>query len=284
MSTDFQHARESLGARLRELRTEAGLTGKDLAERLGWQRSKVSRLENGRQTATPADLDAWGSALGAPLASADLKRQLDTMETHYRSWKRVLAAGHRTVQDTHAVQERDAAVVHIFESGIIPGIFQTPEYVRSVLTDVAAQHGTPTDIEEGVRARLRRQEVLYRRGHHFHALLWEPALYVIQCPDPADSSAQLDRLTVLGGLDTVTLGIVPLGIRMPVSPKHGFWIMDGDLVVADTWNAELSLDSAEDVALYQAAWESLRDVAVFGHQANHLIARARQRVSNPEHP
>ncbi len=36
MSTDFQTARAALGARLRELRAEAGLEGKDLAARLGW--------------------------------------------------------------------------------------------------------------------------------------------------------------------------------------------------------------------------------------------------------
>lgn len=36
MSTDFQLARLSLGARLRELRTEGRLTGRDLADRLGW--------------------------------------------------------------------------------------------------------------------------------------------------------------------------------------------------------------------------------------------------------
>jgi transcriptional regulator with XRE-family HTH domain len=45
VSIDYQQAREALGARLRELRTETGLNGKGFAGRLGWQRSKVSRLE-----------------------------------------------------------------------------------------------------------------------------------------------------------------------------------------------------------------------------------------------
>lgn len=49
MSTDFRTARVLLGVRLRELRTEAGLNGKDMADRLGRQRS-VSRLEHGKQT------------------------------------------------------------------------------------------------------------------------------------------------------------------------------------------------------------------------------------------
>ncbi|MFF1518014.1 helix-turn-helix domain-containing protein [Streptomyces sp. NPDC058305] len=48
MSTDYQSARVALGSRLRMLRAEAGLDGKGIAERLGWQRSKVSRLETGK--------------------------------------------------------------------------------------------------------------------------------------------------------------------------------------------------------------------------------------------
>ena len=39
--------------------------------------------------------------------------------------------------------------VHIFEAGIIPGIFQTADYARGVLTDVSNRLGTPRDIEEG---------------------------------------------------------------------------------------------------------------------------------------
>lgn len=50
VSTDFQNARVALGARLRELRSGAGLNGKEVAETLGWQRSKVSRLETDRKS------------------------------------------------------------------------------------------------------------------------------------------------------------------------------------------------------------------------------------------
>lgn len=55
VTTDFQTAREALDARLRELRAEAGLEGKELPARLGWQTSKVSRLQNGQQTPSRDD-------------------------------------------------------------------------------------------------------------------------------------------------------------------------------------------------------------------------------------
>ncbi|WP_326841083.1 helix-turn-helix transcriptional regulator [Streptomyces sp. NBC_01558] len=274
MSTDYQQARESLGARLRELRTEAGLNGKDFAERLGWQRSKVSRLEHGKQTATEADVESWARAVGQPDAAAELRRALHGLGTAYRSWKRQLGRGHRTVQESHAVQEAQATTVHLFESGIIPGIFQTPDYARGVLTDVSARLGTPRDIEDGVRARMKRQDALYEPGRHFHALMWEGALHVLRCA-PEAMVAQLDRLTVLIGFDTVTLGVIPFGTRTPFSPKHGFWIIDERLIVADTWNAELWLDSAEDVAYYRKVWNLMREAAVFDHHAHRLIVRAR---------
>ncbi|NUV63462.1 helix-turn-helix transcriptional regulator [Streptomyces sp. CAI-85] len=274
MSTDFQQAREALGARLRELRTEAGLNGKDFAARIGWQRSKVSRLENGKQTATAADVEAWARAAGVSETATELKGRVRGLETTHRSWKRQLSAGHRAVQENHGVQEAQAKVIHLFESGIIPGVFQTPEYARGVLTDVADRLGTPRDIEEGVRARMRRQEALYQPGHRFHALLWEGALHVVRCA-PTAMAAQLDRLSSMIGLDTVTLGIIPFGVRTPFSPKHGFWIIDDRLVVADTWNAELWLDTTDDVAVYRKTWELLSASAVFDHKAHRLIMRAR---------
>ncbi|AEY90758.1 putative DNA-binding protein [Streptomyces hygroscopicus subsp. jinggangensis 5008] len=277
MSTDYQQAREALGARLRELRTEAGLNGKEFAERLGWQRSKVSRLETGKQTATGADVEAWARAAEQPAVAAELQRAVHSMvrlETAHRSWKRQLAAGHRSVQESHAVQEAQAETIHIFESGIIPGIFQTPDYARGVLTDVSNRLGTPRDIEEGVRARMKRQEAVYEPGRHFHVLVWEAALHVVRCA-PEAMAAQLNRISGFIGLDTVTLGIIPLGARTPFSPKHGFWIIDERLVVADTWNAELWLDAADDVAHYRKLWNLMQESAVFDHQAHRLIARAR---------
>lgn len=74
-------------------RTEAGLNGKDFAARLGWQRSKVSRPESGKQTATETDTDAWAAAAGAPQRAADLRTRLRSLESQQRSWRRQPAAG-----------------------------------------------------------------------------------------------------------------------------------------------------------------------------------------------
>ncbi|MFF3468993.1 helix-turn-helix domain-containing protein [Streptomyces sp. NPDC002619] len=274
MSTDYQSGREALGVRLRELRTEAGLRGKDLAERLGWQRSKVSRLENGKQTATAADLEAWARALDVPAEIPDLHSRLRGLESQQRSWQRQLATGHRAVQDRYVAEYRHTATVRGYEATVIPGLFQTPDYARHLLIHNAELMQSPRDTDDAVSARMKRQEVLYEGGKTFRVLLWEGALHALVCPREVMAS-QLDRLVGLIGLSQVSLGIVPLGVRLKLTPKHGFWIFDEQRVVVETINTEFTLESDEDVTLYGRVWDRLGECAVYGQQAQRLIGRAR---------
>ncbi|MCD0452489.1 helix-turn-helix domain-containing protein [Actinocorallia sp. API 0066] len=65
MSTQAQQAREAFGARLRDLRRDAGLTGRALAASAGWHLSKISRIEHGRRSASEDDIRAWCRVTGA---------------------------------------------------------------------------------------------------------------------------------------------------------------------------------------------------------------------------
>ncbi|WP_372408702.1 helix-turn-helix domain-containing protein [Streptomyces luteireticuli] len=275
MSTDFQRAREALGARLRELRTEGGLTGRQLAERCGWVHSKVSKLENGRQTAAPEDLNTWARACGAPRESEDLQRRLRGLETHVQSRRRQLADGHAPIQEQSVVEYRKTRAVRAYEATVIPGLFQTPDYARSLLTHNASIHQTPRDTEAAVRARMKRQEVLYEPGKQHRILLWEAALHALPC-SPVTLAGQLDRLAGLVGLDTVSLGLIPLGVPLTLTPRHGFWIFDERLVRVETISTELRLDDPSDVALYGRVWDRLNDAAVYGAEAHRVLARARR--------
>ncbi|MEU3463796.1 helix-turn-helix transcriptional regulator [Streptomyces sp. NPDC006733] len=274
MSTDFQQARLALGVRLRELRTEAGLSGRDLSSQLGWQASKVSRLENGKQTPSLSDLDAWVAAVGQPDSAAELRGRLQGLETRYRSWRRQLAAGHRPRQEAGITETNRSEVVRSFEAGVVPGMLQTADYARHVLSRYVDLRGTPRDIELAVNARMQRQAALYEGGRKFHLLMWEAALHVLLCP-PDVLAGQLDRLIGLLGLSSVSLGIIPLGAPMTLAPGDGFSIYDDRLVISETWSAELWLDEPQEIALFSTIWEALNASAVYGHRAHRLIARAR---------
>ncbi|MFG3313651.1 helix-turn-helix domain-containing protein [Streptomyces albidoflavus] len=278
MSTDYQQAREALGVRLRELRLscpDGRLTGTGLARRLGWPNSKVSKLELGKQTATPEDLRQWATACGQAGSYGELRARLAGFESHIRSWRRQLGGGHRPVQDAHNDAQARSKVLRAWESSWIVGVLQTPDYARAVLTRSVELHGSPRDVEDAVRARMKRQELLYSGGRRYHVVLWEPVLRSLVCP-PSVLAAQLDRLSGVIGMDTVELGIVPLTASLTVPPGLGFWIYDDRQVVTEAWHAELWLDDADSVALYLRTWRALRASAVYGPQAHHLIHTARR--------
>ncbi|MFJ1671945.1 helix-turn-helix domain-containing protein [Streptomyces bottropensis] len=283
MSTDYQQARQALGVRLRELRLSAPggrLTGAELAEQYGWNKSKVSRLENGRQTPTPDDLRNWAEATGQPEAYDELVARLRGFESHIRSWRRQLASGHKAVQDTHLSAHADASVFRGWESSMIFGILQTPDYARSIFTRYAELQRSPRDTKEAVRSRMKRQEALYDSSKHFRLLLWEAALHALICP-PSVLAAQLDRLSGAIGLDTVELGIIPLSASLKIPPATAFWIYDDRQVIVENWHAELWIDDAASVETYLRTWKTLRESAVYGADAQNLVSAARRTLRSP---
>lgn len=279
MTSDYQKARFALGARLRELRTGAGLNGKDFAARLSWARSKVSKLEHGKQTPSIADLTAWASVTD-PAAAEELTARLRQLETHYASWRRQLAAGARALQEAWGLTEQNAALVRNVETACVPGLLQTPDYARWMFQRSLTLHRSPADVEEGVRARMQRQLVLYEPGRRFHFLVWEAALRVLICPGQV-MAAQLDRLAGAVGMDTVRLGIVPLGVPVTVVPTHGFWIYDEALVLVETIGAELRLVGEAEIEPYETVWQALAGVAEYGPGAHRILARARATLPQP---
>ncbi|MFF1687190.1 helix-turn-helix domain-containing protein [Streptomyces sp. NPDC058254] len=275
MSTDFQKAREALGARLRELRTGAGLEGKELAERLGWQRSKVSRLQNGKQTPSLSDLSAWAHGVGQPDAEAELKGMRAAFELKHRAWRRQLASGgHRARQELAIKESAETQLIRALEVSRIPGLLQTAAYARRLFETNADFREVPPTTDAAVDARLRRQETLYEPGKKFRFLLAEGALYHRSCPCDV-MAEQLDWLWMRAGLSSVELGILPFGTELRRTVPHGFWIYDRRRVIVETLVEELWHDDEHEVRTYEKAWDWLAESAVYGAPAHRLIARAR---------
>jgi transcriptional regulator with XRE-family HTH domain len=282
VSTDYQQAREALGIRLRELRLscpEGRLTGQQLAQRLGWPNSKISKLEHGRQTATPADLRAWTQATGWPETYSEVASRLAGFESNIRSWRRALANGFKPVQEGLSGEIDRTRDLWVWEESVIAGMVQTADYARHVMMRYSELLSPASDIDEAVRARVKRQEWLYRPGRKLRVIMWEAALRSLICP-PSVLAAQLDRLAGVIGMDTVELGIVPFTASMKIVPANGFWILDDRFVVAEDWHAELWLNDAENVALYMKVWRTLRESAVYGADAQNLINAAQRALSS----
>jgi transcriptional regulator with XRE-family HTH domain len=265
-------ARQEFGGRLRRLREDAGFNGKQFAAHLGWAPSKVSRIEHGKQTATGEDVTAWAAVVGAaPELVEDLLAELRNVRFEYIAWSRQLRAGYTPRQRASVGLEGAATTIRAFEADVVPGLLQTADYARHLLSRLVAFRKLPDDVERGVRARMRRQEVLYDPGKDLRFLLTEAALRYQPCPLPA-LRGQLDRLLAVGGLDTVQLAVIPFSTELPVVPSHGFWIFDDDLVLVETLSAELTLRDTEDIDLYTRYFDLVWGISLRDEDARQFIA------------
>jgi transcriptional regulator with XRE-family HTH domain len=258
--TKVHEARRALGLRLRELRRHAELTGSQLAAALSWPASKVSKLENGRQTPTDDDILAWTTETGAPAEAEALLASLHTLETQHAEWRRILRSGLSPVQRELAEFEEKTKLFRVVEVTAVPGLLQTAEYARACFEESVRTHGIPNDVDDAVRARLRRQDVLYRPDKRFHFVVTEAALRFRMCADDA-MLAQLERLVALSALRNVKLGVI------------GFEIFDEDLVSVETHSAGLHLAQPQEIELYGRVFDQLAAVASYGREARAILLR-----------
>ncbi len=270
--TNVQQAREALGRRLRELRQQAGLTGKQLAESLSWPPSKISKLENGRQSPTDRDIRAWTRTTGSERETETLLASLHTLEVQHAEWQRLLRLGLRPHQNEIAQLDAKTRLFRVFEATVIPGIIQTADYARFRFAQGIALFKVPNDIDAAVEARVKRQDILYRRDKQFHFVLTEAALRLRLCP-PEVMLVQLDRLVSLSALPNVRLGIIGFETAYVVAPWHGFWLLDNDLVMVETFSAELNLAQPQEIELYASIFDQLAAAASYGRAARAIITR-----------
>ena len=192
--------RARLGQELQRLRLLAGLSQEQAANALDVTQAKISRVERGLSTLTLTQVAAWADMAGAGeerrslvvyLAEA-VVNEVITHAERFEGWG--LAAEQQIVQ----AEEQTARTLRHFQPGFVPGLLQTAEYARRILTlaDPSA------DIPQALAARLARQQVLYEPGRNLEFLLTEAALRYR--PGPGDVlSAQLGHLASVATLETV---------------------------------------------------------------------------------
>ncbi len=267
--------RASLGRELRRLRVRAGLSGKELAEKIGLSQPSVSRIERGTATASLPEVMAWADATGGKAEKAALAKLTEAAVNEVIPFGDLLQGGLAAAQEQVRGQEATARTLRNFQPGIIPGLLHTPAYARAIFTLGGRALGAH-DLEQAVTWRLRRQEALHEPSRLFEFILTEAALRFR--PGPPDMlAAQLYHLAdVASTVETVTLGVIPAGAQMYATP-FPFVIYEDrteDLppfVFVEAPHAGLYFSSPDDVGTYRAKLEQLRRSAIFGDDALTLM-------------
>ncbi|MGS2641153.1 Scr1 family TA system antitoxin-like transcriptional regulator [Streptosporangium sp. LJ11] len=271
--TGFQQARTELGVRLRHLREAAHLSGKELAERLRWQASKVSRIENARQTATEDDVTRWAQAVDAsPEIAGELVEQAASLLGRQDSWRQRHRSGLAALQEDIRDVEARTTQLRVFEPGVIIGLLQTTEYARSIFTRIKRLYQAPDEIDAAIRVRMQRQDILYDQSKRFRFVMPEAALRHRLAPLDV-MRGQLDRLLAVTALPNVEFGVIPFEASLPSALLNGFWMYDDDHVAVPTRTRDLLLRDPEDVAFYARTFEELCEVAAFREGARSVIVR-----------
>jgi len=272
-SARVQKAREDLAGRLREIRKDAGISGRELAVRCGWSESKSSRIENAKTPPSDADIRAWCQACAAGDQTPDLIAANRQSADAHVQWKRLQRTGLRRLQEATGDLYQETKIFRVYVSDVIPGFLQTSGYAAALLSSIAGFRGTPDDVSDAVEARMRRNAVLTSGAHRFSFVLEESVLRYRLC-SAETMAAQLGHLLGAMDLQNVAVGIIPFSIQRNVWPMPTFTIFDEGRVHADTLDAASTLTQPSQVELYARAFEGLSQQATRGAAARALIAGA----------
>jgi transcriptional regulator with XRE-family HTH domain len=266
-----------LAQRLRQLRATAGLTGEQLAAQAGWDRYRVSKLENGRQMPSDNDITTWAQVTGQPGEAPGLLAMLAEGRAIHREWKHQARTGQAAVQADFDALVHEAARVRNFQIMVVPGLLQTPLYARSACLQVVRLVGTdPDKVDEAVSIRMARQRVLYEPGRTFDFVFTQAALDYPLCPRDV-MAGQIDRLISVIGMPNVTFGIVPSGVELAITPQVGFLMVD-DTTVVETFTSMDTL-TGDESARYGEIFDLLQAQAVTGDEARRLLTAAAVRLA-----
>jgi transcriptional regulator with XRE-family HTH domain len=257
---------KALGARLRGLRADVGLTGAVVAERAGVGQPTVSKVENGRMVPSADVLDRLSNALGLDESTAREVR--DLLVAVMAAPETAKAPGEVPAGATLDEAVRSARLVRSFQCVVLPAMLQSAEYARHVFD--SAPHATPEAVGRAVAARVERQSLLYEPGRESVFVLTEGVLKTWP-GSPALMLAQFDRLLAVESLSTVRLGVVPWRRPVPVMPRHGFTLCDSHAVVVETFRGARVVDESAEVTAYEETFRRFEGAAIFGAEVRELL-------------
>ncbi|MFE4305989.1 helix-turn-helix domain-containing protein [Streptomyces sp. NPDC056891] len=269
-STALDAARRAIADQLREIRRDAGLTGRDVAARTGWQPSKVSRLQSATTPPSDDDIREWCTACGAEGRIPDLLAANRTADSMYMEWRRVQRTGLRRLQESRIPLYERTRQFRVYSSTVIPGFLQTHGYAAALLGSIARFHGTPDDVDDAATARVERSKIVQQAGRTYSFVVEEAALRrAVGGPDVM--TEQLLHLLDAARYPAVSLGVIPSHAHA-MWPLETFSVYDDETVFVELLTASLTITAPTEVAQYVTAHAEMTRAAVFGPDAYRIIA------------
>ncbi|MFJ5048697.1 helix-turn-helix domain-containing protein [Streptomyces sp. NPDC088719] len=277
--------RRRLGAELKRLREKAGVKMEDAAERIGGDKPKISRQENGRQGVSKLEIEALLALYG--VSDERLRTALITLarEGRRKGWwaqySDILPAG---FQERLSI-ESDAARILTFQPMLVPGLLQTVEYATELIRSVD-KDATEDERSSYIEVRRSRQEIFTRDNPPQYVCLLDEAVLRREVGGPAVMAAQLDKILEMNNPPKLTIQVVPFAQGWHAGADGAFNIysypdpMDLDVVNLDYLDGALYLEEDQPVERYQLAFDELRAAALASRQSVELISAVKREFMN----
>jgi transcriptional regulator with XRE-family HTH domain len=276
-----------LAAELRRLRERTGLTGEEVAHRLGWSGSKVSRIELHRIGVKQSDLrellhlyDVAEAHREELLALADESKQ--------KSWLEVITASLPPENAAYFHAEAEAQSIWNWEPQVVPGLLQTPGYARAVMQLWLTMFpGPQKEADRRVEARLVRQQLLTRDPPLELSVVIDESVLHRRFGGNEMMNIQLIRLAEASELPNVEVRIHLLnGAASPLTTgafsymqfMHVHDVPLSDIVSVEHLEGSYYLEDEEDTFRYRVAFEYLAARALDPEQSRALIRATAQEM------
>jgi transcriptional regulator with XRE-family HTH domain len=248
---ETRSARETLGYALLTLREKAEKSLSQLAEDTGYDRSYLNRLEHGQRLSKPTvmeDLDSYYRT-GTLLSRLWAMARDDVIVDRYRLFVQY---------------EATAVIMHKYTT-VMPGLLQTEDFARVILSS-AANNWTADQLEEQVAARLSRQDLLRKTPAPNVRIILDECVLRRRTDDPKIWSSQLAKLLEAGQWPSLVLQVLPFaaGVHDLMGGSLSLlWQADGTAVayLEGSKSGQL-MENLEEVAQYRLSYDWLRDAAL----------------------
>jgi transcriptional regulator with XRE-family HTH domain len=257
--------RRRLGQELRELRDAAGLTIEEVAQRLEVSPAKISRIETGRVGVRPRDVSDLLDQYDIQGTHRDNLLTL-TREARQQGWWHSYSDVLSDKIEVWVELETEAKAIRLYEVQLIPGLLQTSEYARAVLRAHYRSEQSPEQIEQRVKFRMARQQLVIEQNNTPIWAVLDEAVLRRQMGPPEVMQSQYRRLLEFSEKYNITIQVLPFDAGVYSGVPGGFWMMqlaqpDPEVVVIEHRGGVLYLERSEEVAAYTHVFDRIRATA-----------------------
>lgn len=255
------------------MRESRDVNGIEMAARLRWTSTMLSRTESGKRAMTEIEVATYTGLCGV---AGEEQEELLALASEPDDYRLKRHAGLPDELRTLIFFESTASVIENYEPIFIPGLIQTEDYARAIFHEHG--HDDPTVVETGVRNRMSRHDVLTRyQPARCTFLVHENALRMT-VGGPQVMLEQLLHILFICDRPQCSIRVIPASTGARGMAPGAFQIFsyaeDPPVVYLDHQTTAEFLENGRDLLAYRSLLNRLATVALDEAQSRSMIAWA----------